>query len=35
MQESRDNHFDPEVLDAFLSVRDRVVQVQLAFADEN
>jgi putative two-component system response regulator len=35
MRESRGNHFDPEVLDAFLSVRDRVVQVQLAFADEN
>jgi putative two-component system response regulator len=35
MQESRGSHFDPEVLDAFLSVRDQVVQVQLVYADEN
>ena len=35
MQESRGTHFDPVVLDAFLSVRDKVVQVQLYFADEN
>lgn len=35
MQESRGTQFDPEVLDAFLSVRDKVVNVQLYFADEN
>jgi putative two-component system response regulator len=35
MLESRGSHFDPDVLDAFLSVRDQVVQVQLYFADEN
>jgi putative two-component system response regulator len=35
MQESRGSHFDPTVLDAFLSVRDKVVNVQLFFADEN
>lgn len=35
MQDSRGTHFDPEVLDAFLSVRDKVVSVQLYFADEN
>jgi len=35
MQESRGTHFDPDVLDAFLSVRDQVVQVQLYYADEN
>jgi response regulator RpfG family c-di-GMP phosphodiesterase len=35
MQESRDSHFDPAVLDAFLSVRDQVVSVQLHYADEN
>ena len=35
MLESRGTHFDPEVLDAFLSVRDQVVQVQLYYADEN
>jgi putative two-component system response regulator len=35
MQESRGSHFDPEVLDAFLQVRDKVVQVQLQYADEN
>lgn len=35
MRESRGTHFDPEVLDAFLRIRDRVVQVQLQFADEH
>jgi putative two-component system response regulator len=35
MQESRGSHFDPDVLDAFLSVRDQVVRVQLECADEN
>jgi putative two-component system response regulator len=35
MQESRGTHFDPDVLDAFLRVRDSVVQVQLEFADEH
>ena len=35
MQDSRGTHFDPKVLDAFLSVRDKVVNVQLHFADEN
>jgi putative two-component system response regulator len=35
MKESRGSHFDPEVLDAFLSVRDQVVQVQIQYADEN
>lgn len=35
MQESRGTHFDPEVLDAFLRIRDQVVQVQLQFADEH
>jgi putative two-component system response regulator len=35
MLESRGSHFDPQVLDAFLSVRDKVVQVQLHYADEN
>ncbi len=35
MLESRGSHFDPDVLDAFLSVRDQVVQVQLHYADEN
>jgi len=35
MRESRGSHFDPDVLDAFLSVRDKVVSVQLHYADEN
>jgi putative two-component system response regulator len=35
MQDSRGTHFDPKVLDAFLSVRDKVVGVQLCYADEN
>jgi cyclic di-GMP phosphodiesterase len=35
MQESRGSQFDPEVLDAFLSVRDKVVGVQIHYADEN
>jgi len=35
MRDSRGTHFDPEVLDAFLSVRDQVVEVQLQYADEN
>jgi putative two-component system response regulator len=35
MQESRGTHFDPDVLDAFLSVRNQVVQVQLYYADED
>lgn len=35
MLDSRGTHFDPDVLDAFLSVRDQVVQVQLIYADEN
>jgi putative two-component system response regulator len=35
MQDSRGNHFDPDVLDAFLSIRDKVVGVQLYYADEN
>lgn len=35
MRESRGTHFDPDVLDAFLSVRNQVVKVQLYFADEN
>src|SRR3972149_5775580 len=35
MRDSRGTHFDPEVLDAFLRVRDQVVEVQLQYADEN
>ncbi len=34
MQDSRGSHFDPDVLDAFLSVRDQVVGVQIQYADE-
>jgi len=35
MQESRGTHFDPEVLDAFLAIRDQVVAVQISYADEH
>jgi putative two-component system response regulator len=35
MQESRGSHFDPEVLDAFLAIRDQVVEVQISYADEH
>lgn len=35
MQESRGTHFDPQVLDAFLGIRDQVVQVQISYADEH
>lgn len=34
MQEERDTHFDPQVLDAFFSKRKEVVEVQMRFADE-
>jgi response regulator RpfG family c-di-GMP phosphodiesterase len=33
MAEKRGNHFDPQVLDAFLSRRDDVVDVLMRFAD--
>ncbi len=35
MQEGRGTHFDPTVLDAFMSIREQVVSVQLQFADED
>jgi putative two-component system response regulator len=35
MEEGRGTHFDPTVLDAFFRVRDRIVSVQLQFADED
>jgi len=35
MKDERGKHFDPNVLDAFLRVRDQVVNVQLQFADEH
>lgn len=34
MADKRGNHFDPQVLDAFLSRRDDVIDVLLRFADE-
>jgi putative two-component system response regulator len=35
MQEGRGSHFDPNVLDAFMVIRDQVVAVQLQYADED
>jgi putative two-component system response regulator len=35
MEEERDTHFDPTVLDAFFSRRGEIVAVQLRFADES
>jgi putative two-component system response regulator len=34
MDEQRGAHFDPDVLDAFVKVRDQIVAVQLQYADE-
>jgi putative two-component system response regulator len=35
MQEGRGSHFDPTVLDVFISIRENVVAVQLQYADED
>jgi putative two-component system response regulator len=35
LEEGRAKHFDPNVLDAFESVRDQIVQIQLEYADVN
>lgn len=34
LEEGRDNHFDPKVLDAFLARQDEIVAVQIEFADD-
>jgi putative two-component system response regulator len=35
MLEERERHFDPHVLDAFLSARSEILEVQLRYADES
>jgi putative two-component system response regulator len=35
LEEGRAKHFDPNVLDAFESARDKIVQIQLEYADVN
>ena len=35
MEEGRETHFDPRVLDAFISKRPEIVKVQLRYADES
>lgn len=34
LEEGRASHFDPKVLDAFFQARERIVDVKVAFADE-
>lgn len=33
MQEGRGKHFDPDVLDSFMSAKDEIVEVQIRYAD--
>jgi putative two-component system response regulator len=35
LEEGREKHFDPQVLDAFMRARDEIVQIQLEYADVN
>jgi putative two-component system response regulator len=35
LEEGRAKHFDPAVLDAFMSARDEIVRIQLEYADVN
>jgi putative two-component system response regulator len=35
MEEQRGSHFDPKVLDAFFTVRDQIIDVQIRYADES